>query len=144
VSDKARKAIAVGFFVVAALVCVWPFVGGGGIIGGPVAVHAVIVHESSAATPESSVMFVRLRSGETAKTLKDLGHTLTIVDQHAVDQDGKEAAVITLAKPHIGTLPLPVLLNFQDDTKRLISKQSLDPKATDADVLAAIRKAGGE
>jgi len=28
VSDKARKAIAVGFFVVAALACAWPFVGG--------------------------------------------------------------------------------------------------------------------
>jgi len=143
-SEKTRKAIAVGFFIVAAVVCAWPFVGGGGIIGGPVSVHAVIVHESSAATPESSVMFVRLRSGETAKAIQDLGHTLTIVDQHAVDQDGKEAAVITQAKPHLAGLDLPVLLNFQDDTTRLISKQPLDPKATDADVLAAIRKAGGE
>lgn len=143
-SDKTRKAIAVGFFVVAVLACAWPFVGGGGIIGGPVAVHAVIVHETSDDTPQLSVAFVRLRSGDTAKTLKDLGHTLTIVDQNAVDENGKEAAVITLAKPHLSGSPLPVLLNFQDGTERLISKQSLDPKATDADVLAAIRKAGGQ
>lgn len=143
-SDKVRQWLAVGLFLVAAVLCVRPFVGGLGVIGGPVAVNAVIVHETSDDTPEASVMFVRLRSGEPAKYLKEHGHKLTIVDQNAVNQDGKEAAVITQAKPHLAAMALPVLLNFQGDTARLISKQSLGPKATDADVLAAIRKAGGE
>lgn len=99
----------------------------------------VIIRETADSTPELARMIVSLRAGTQAKYLADKGHPLLILDDDAVDQAGKPAAIVEKLRPHFKDIKLPALLIL--DGERVVNNEPLPPTA-DA-VIEAVKKAGG-
>ena len=85
-SDKARKAIAVGFFIVAALACAWPFVGGSlplPSIVAPAATSATYVYEKDTTAIPAAVMAGLNRLNREKKVIA------TVFEQDTTDGAGE-------------------------------------------------------
>jgi hypothetical protein len=103
----------------------------------------VLIRETADDTPAVGQMLVGLRSGPSAAYLSSKSHTLDMLDIHSVGPDGKPASLIEMFRPEIAGMTLPVLVVADAVTRKLISKQTLPPTATAADVVEAVKKAGG-
>jgi hypothetical protein len=103
----------------------------------------VLIRETADDTPAVGRMIVGLRSGSCAAYMTSKGHTLDMLDIDSVGPDGKPAALIEQFRPEIVGMTLPVLVVADYATLKLISKQTLPPTATAADVVEAVKKAGG-
>lgn len=103
----------------------------------------LIVYESADQTPEVSSLLVALRKPPAATYLQSKGHTLSILDDDAVDQDGKPAAAVEAWRPQFAGLTLPALLIVDPASKSLVHKQSLPASATADNVIEILKQHGG-
>lgn len=82
----------------------------------------VIVHEAQEQTPEFSRMATALRVGPPGEYLKSKGHSLLILDDDAVDADGKPSPLLAPFRP----LNPPELIIVQPPTKVLYRGKLID------------------
>lgn len=141
-SDKARKGIAVGLFVVALAACVWPFVGGGSLVVGEHRIHGVCVRETAVATAQTERTVVALRNGAAADYLTSKQHKLDILDVDAIEPDGGKSKLVARAVADAGELPPPVLVLYDAESGELLRKAAVDLSSADA-VIEQFKKAGG-
>ena len=108
---------------------------------GPRAV--LIIRESASTTPDVARMITGLRAGPEAAYMKQQGHTLSILDQDDVDENGQPSKLVTAWKPLIAGMTLPVVFVIDAKTNTLIQKESLPPTATAANVVDIVKRNGG-
>lgn len=97
----------------------------------------LIVRETADVTPETARLVNALRNGEAAKYLNDNGHKLSILD------DDLNSPKSEAWRPLWAGMKLPVLFIIDPRNNTLVAKQELAVGITTADVLAALKKAGG-
>lgn len=109
------------------------------VVVGPRAV--LIVHEVADKTPDFARLITALRAGPQAEYLKTKGHTLRILDDDSLDQDGKPA--LEAWRPYFSSLTLPVLLVIDPTAKVVLHKESIAPSATAESVVQKVKEHGG-
>lgn len=103
----------------------------------------LIVRETADTTPEMSRLVVGLRTGASAAYLLSKGHTLAILDDDAVDENGQPAASVKAWEPFYKDLTLPALLIIDPATRTLVHREALGAAATADSVIATIKGKGG-
>jgi len=99
----------------------------------------VIIHETADTTPEQGALFTAIRSGETAKYIKEKGHpSPLILDDESVDAGGRPIALVESLE---AAMPAPAMFVLEPTTKAVIAKQALATK--EQDVLAFLKANGG-
>jgi hypothetical protein len=83
-----------------------------------------------------------LRNPPHSDYLRSKGHTLNVLDDDAVDADGKPSAIVEAWRPFFKDLTLPVVFIVDQNGNKLVAKQSV-PATTTADGYMAILKANG-
>jgi len=112
-SEKARKAIAVGFFIVAALACAWPFVGGSlpSILPDNAATSVTYVYEKDDTAVPSGVRAGLNRVNRESKGAIDA----TEVDDDVIDGTDAIADQYKIAIPEARKAGLPALVTLAGD-----------------------------
>lgn len=120
-------------------------VSSGGMMPGPR--HIEIIRESATQTPEMARAIVNLRTGEAAKYLKEKSHSLSVVDPDAKDKEGNASAELAPWKTHIAGKSLPVVgiatKSADGRTGNIIHSESISATATEAEILAILKRHGG-
>lgn len=117
-SDKARKYIGVGLFLVAAVAMAWPFVGGGvgipGISPSPAVTSVTYVYEKDDGGVPSGV-------GLGLSKLNEQGILATDVDDDVTNPSGAIPKQYALIIPAARTAGLPALVAMAGDEVRSIT-----------------------
>lgn len=130
--------------LILALLAVWYLLGGKlpwvptpGPGPAPVGVRSVlIVRETEDTTPEQARLATALRTGTHAEYLKTKGHSLRILDDDAVNENGQPVAELAKYKP----FSIPELLIISPPDK-LLHRGPL-PKTAD-EVMSRLKEHGG-
>ena len=101
----------------------------------------VILHETETDTDEFARLVVALRAGAHADYISSKGHTLTILDDDAKDENGQPVPLVSTLLPLNPQLPALFVLDSGDG--RRLHHQALPADATAADVMAVLREHGG-
>jgi hypothetical protein len=143
VSDKTRRYFGFGCLVVAAAVLLHGLSGGGLPIGGAHTIRGVYVRETAEQTYETERTVVALRNGPVADYLTAKGHALLIADQHAKEPNGAPSAVVTKAIADAKPIDPPLLILYDADNGRVLTKTPVPPSTSADAILDVFRKAGG-
>lgn len=103
----------------------------------------LIIRESADSTPNVARMITALRNPPHSSYLKEKGHTLSVLDDDAVDAEGKPSALVEAWRSHFAGMTLPVVFIIDPNGNKLIHKESL-PESAGADaVMGLLKKFGG-
>lgn len=103
----------------------------------------LIVRETADATPDVARMITALRTPPHADYLKSKGHTLAILDDDSVDENGNPSPLVEAWRPHFAGMTLPVVFVIDPAGGKLIHKQSIPSTATADDVMQILKGNGG-
>lgn len=103
----------------------------------------LIIRETADGTPELSRLLVALRSGPQADYLRQKGHTLHILDDDSVDQNGRPSPIVEAWRPHIAGMTLPLLIVIDPATSTPLLKEFIAPTATAEQIVARVKEYGG-
>lgn len=101
-----------------------------------------IVWESSESTPEIARLITAFRDGPARAYLNSKRHLLSLIDDDAVDGDGKPAAELEAWRPHFAGMRLPAFFII-DSTGKLLHKQEVAPGTTADNLIELIKRHGG-
>lgn len=110
----------------------------------PAGKRAVLfIWESADSSPAVASLITNLRAGTAAKYFADKGHTLNLLDDDEVNEDGKPSALLEAWKPHFAGMKLPALFVIDPATKALLHKQEIAPTVTADSIVEIVRQHGG-
>lgn len=101
----------------------------------------VIIRESENDTPSFGSLVYGLRTGTNDDYLDSKGHTLLILDQHQLDEDGQPSQLVAGLLGRNSQLPALFILESSD--MRPLHDETLAATATAADVMAILKANGG-
>lgn len=102
----------------------------------------LIVRETADSTPAMARLVTSLRQPPHATYITSKGHSLAILDDDSVDENGQPTPRLEAWRPHFQGMTLPALFVIDATTNAIVHKQSI-PADTTADSLMAIVKAHG-
>jgi hypothetical protein len=103
----------------------------------------LIIRESADSTPEVARMITGLRNAPHADYLKSKGHTLSILDDDAVDAIGQPSPLVAAWREHFAGMTFPVVFILDPNGPKLIHKESLSATAGADAVMGLLKKHGG-
>lgn len=103
----------------------------------------LIVRESADTTPAMARLMTALRNPPHSTYLTSKAHTLSVIDDDAVDENGQPTAVLASWRPHFQGMTLPVLFVIDPATKTLIHKQSFTDAVPAAGIIDILKAHGG-
>ena len=103
----------------------------------------LILRESAETTPALARLLTSLRAGTQATYLKSKGHSLSILDDDAVDPSGKPSPAVEAWRPHFADLKLPALIVYDPATKSILDKRVIVEATTADGIIELVKAAGG-
>lgn len=110
----------------------------------PVGQRAVLIlRESAETTPALARLLTSLRAGTQAAYLKSKGHSLSILDDDAVDPTGKPSPAVESWRPHFAGMKLPAVIIYDPATKSILDKRIIVDTTTADGIIELVKAAGG-
>lgn len=108
----------------------------------------ILIRESRLSSEKTAAIVRQLRDerNQSAKYLKDKGHSLLILDVDSLDEDDKPSKAVEAWRPVFKDMQLPVLVVTSKDATGatvLVGKTTLGPEASGEDVITILKSFGG-
>lgn len=99
----------------------------------------IVAHEEKDDTVEQTDIWADMRKDEFRNYCSTKGHRIQILDDDATDATGKRI----IPEVDLSGKPLPLVLVYDRETKKLIDSEPLPAGSTSATVMDIIRRHGG-